>query len=276
MGFYKPAQLVQDAQRHGVTVLPVDVKHSEWDCTLPNGGGGGNMMTVRLGLNRVKGLRRTMPIIAARKGATSVEQLWKRSGCTARAIVCLAKADAFGSLNLDRQSAIWHAGKLCDADEPLFDGSFERQDKVTLPSLPPLRHVLSDYGHTGLSLKDHPMRFLRDDLDKLGVKTAGRLADEDALPAGRPVAVAGICLVRQPWQHKSITFLTLEDETGMSNLVAYPNIFDRFKRIARDSHVMLVRGRIDRQGEVVHVIAATFESLDDQLASLRGMSRNFH
>jgi error-prone DNA polymerase len=276
MGFYKPAQLVQDAQRHGVTVLPVDVRHSDWECTLPNDG---DLLTVRLGLNRVKGLRQddAEKILAARPRASGLEQLWKLSGCTTRAITCLAKADAFRSFGLDRQSALWHAGKLRDGDEPLFDGSFEPQQSVQLPTLPPLRHVLADYNHTGLSLHDHPMQFLRERLRVDGVVTAGQLADHDAFPAGRAVAVAGICLVRQrPGSAKSITFLTLEDETGMSNLVVYPNIFERFKRIARDSNVMLVRGRVDRQGDVVHVIAASFESLDGELAQLRQMSRNFH
>ena len=189
---------------------------------------------------------------------------------------CLAQADAFGSLGLDRQSALWHAGKLRDEDAPLFDHLHEPQDAVTLPALTPLRHVLSDYAQTGLSLKDHPVRFLRGDLAARGVVTADQLADADRFPRGRGVAVAGLCLVRQrPGSAKSITFMTLEDETGMANLVVYPNVFDRFKRVARDAKALLVRGRVDRQGEVVHVIAASFESLDDRLASLRSMSRNF-
>ena len=275
LGFYKPAQLVQCAQRHGVTVLPVDVLHSAWDCTLPTD----DLMTVRLGLRSVKGLKRTNAdrIIAARTGIHgSLEHLWHQSGCTARAMKCLAQADAFGSMNLDRQSALWHAGKLRDDDAPLFDAVHEPQEPVTLPALAPLRHVLSDYAHAGLSLKDHPVRFLRDDLAARGVVTADGLADADRFPRGRGVAVAGLCLVRQrPGSAKSITFITLEDETGMSNLVVYPNIFDRFKHIARDAKAMLVRGRIDRQGEVVHVIAASFESLDDRLVAMRCMSRNF-
>ena len=276
LGFYKPAQLVQCAQRHGVTVLPVDVLHSAWDCTLPTD----DLMTVRLGLRSVKGLKRTDAdrIVAARADTHgSLENLWHQSGCTARAMKCLAQADAFGSMNLDRQSALWHAGKLRDEDAPLFDAVHEPQEPVTLPALAPLRHVLSDYAHAGLSLKDHLVRFLRADLAARGVVTADELADADRFPRGRGVAVAGLCLVRQrPGSAKSITFITLEDETGMSNLVVYPNIFDRFKRTARDATAMLVRGRIDRQGEVVHVIAVSFESLDDRLAALRSMSRNFH
>ncbi|MEM1011766.1 MAG: error-prone DNA polymerase [Planctomycetota bacterium] len=276
MGFYKPAQLVQDAQRHGVTVLPVDVLHSDWNCTLTDAD---DLTTVRLGMNRVKGLRQddAARIVRARHASIGgVEQLWRESGCTARSITALAKADAFGSLGLDRQSALWHAGKLRDADEPLFAATFEPQHVVTLPALPPLRHVLADYAHAGLSLKNHPMRFLRDDLATQGVVTADQLADESMFPSGRSVAVAGICLVRQrPGSAKSITFMTLEDETGMSNLVVYPNVFDRWKRVARDANAMLIRGRIDRHGEVVHVVATTFESLDHRLLQLRSVSRNY-
>ncbi len=277
MGFYKPAQLVQDAQRHGVTVLPVDVLYSDWDCTLPNPD---DLMTVRLGMNRVKGLRLddAAKIISSRgESIGGIEHLWQVSRCRARAMTCMAKADAFESMGFDRQSALWHVGKLKDGDEPLFDQTHERETSVTLPELARLRHVLADYGHTGVSLKDHPMQFLRDQLDDLGVAKADELADADRFPAGCPVAVAGICLVRQrPGSAKSITFLTLEDETGMSNLVVYPNIFDRWKRVARDANAMLVRGRIDRVGEVVHVVSAHFQTLDDQLEELRALSRNFH
>ena len=276
LGFYKPAQLVQCARRHGVTVLPVDVLHSDWDCTLPTPD---DLHTVRLGLRSVKGLRRddAEKIIRHRhRDMGTVEHSWQASACTARALKRLAQADAFGSLGMDRQSALWHAGKLRDEDAPLFDHVHEPQDPVALPALAPLRHVLSDYANTGLSLKDHPVRFLRDDLAARDVVTADQLADADGFPRGRGVAVAGLCLVRQrPGSAKSITFMTLEDETGMANLVVYPNVFDRHKRVARDAKAMLVRGRIDRQGEVVHVFAASFESLDDRLASLRSMLRNF-
>ena len=280
MGFYRPAQLVQCAQRHGVTVLPVDVLQSAWDCTLPIEG---DLMTVRLGMRGVKGLRRDdaerIVAVAERETFDGIEALWHASGVSTRAMKCLAQADAFGSLGgggLDRQSALWHAGKLRDADAPLFDHVREPQHAVTLPAMPPLRHVLADYAHAGLSLKDHPVRLLRDGLARAGVVTAERLADADRFPSGRGVAVAGLCLVRQrPGSAKSITFMTLEDETGMSNLVVYPSVFDRFKRVARDSRALLVRGRVDRQGEVVHVLAATFESLDGRLADLRDVSRNF-
>ena len=146
---------------------------------------------------------------------------------------------------------------------------------MALPALPKLRHVLSDYAHTGLSLKDHPMRRLRPDLGD-GVSLAADLADGRRYPPGRGVTVAGICLVRQrPGTAGKITFMTLEDESGFANLVVYPAVFERHKRVARDAKAMLVRGRVDRQGAVVHVLAFAFESLDGRLAALRGMSRNF-
>ena len=276
MGFYRPAQLVADARRHGVRVLPVDAMRSEWDCTLPVPG---DPTTVRLGLNRVKGLGEAEAAKLARgrrADMRTIEHLWRATGCAARTMQCLARADAFAGLGLDRQSAVWHAGKLRDDDAPLFDHAREAEGAVSLPTLPPLRHVLADYARTGLSLKGHPMRFLRGDLAARGVVTADRLADADRYPSGRGVAVAGVCLVRQrPGSARSITFMTIEDETGMSNLVVYPIVFERCKRVARDAVAMLVRGRIDRQGQVVHVVAATFESLDDRLAELRDSSRNF-
>ena len=143
--------------------------HSDWDCTLPNGGGEGDLMTVRLGLNRVKGLREddAEKIIAARDGATSVEQLWKQSGCTARAMTCLAKADAFGSFGprppvrplARRQTARRRRAAVRRLLRAAGQGHAPEPAAACVT-------CLSDYGHTGLSLKDHPMRFLRDDLDK--------------------------------------------------------------------------------------------------------------
>ena len=283
MGFYRPAQLVADARRHGVRVLPVDVGASGWDCSLEGGG----LATVRLGMNRVKGLgepdaRRVAAAVAGREQPfASIESLWRASGASARAMRCLARADGFGSMGLDRQSALWHAGRLRDEAAPLFDrpGLPEEPEGevAALPAQSPLRRVLLDYGSAGLSLRGHPMAQLRDGLDSRGVLPAAALADEGRYPPGRRVAVAGVCLVRQrPGTARKITFMTLEDETGFANLVVYPNVFARWRRVARDANAMLVRGRIDRQGEVVHVVAFGFESLDARLSGLASASRNFH
>ena len=300
MGFYAPAQLVQDAQRHGVEVLPVDVHHSDYDCTVEPCDTSIEGLALRLGFNRVQGLReedarllieavKRLGNFRGRGRGQSIETLWRDAGCSAAALRRLAAADAFGSMGLDRQSALWHARKLKDTAAPLFtdqppedDGrAYEAPEDqpIALPELPPLRHVVHDYAATGVTLRPHPISFLRPWLacHPRSVVPAEQLADDTLCPQGKSVAVAGICLVRQrPGSAKNITFMTLEDESGTANLVVYPHVFDRHLRVARHATAMLVHGQIDRQGPVVHVKARRFTSLDDRLADLRDTSRNFH
>lgn len=236
-------------------------------------------------MNRVKGLRQDdaerIAEAARREGPfASVEALWKASGASTRAMRLLAAADAFGSMGLDRQSALWHARKLRDEETPLFDLKSEmpvHDRPVALPRLPELRHVIHDYGTIGLSLRPHPISFLRPFLNTRRTITAIRLMDQKRFPSGRGVTVAGLCLVRQhPGTAKGITFMTIEDETGVVNLVVHPQVYDRFRRIVRSAGSLLVRGRVDRAGEVVHVIALSMESMDERLVDLRTISRDFH
>jgi error-prone DNA polymerase len=304
MGFYAPAQIVIDAKRHGVEVRGVDVAFSQWECTLENedtcGGEASTYRPLRLGMNRVKGLRQedAEAITAARSEGpfTSIEALWKASRASTRALRLLAAADAFGSMDLDRQSALWHARKLREEDVPLFDfgrhdggggesgcsmqpdtSGLHRDLPVPLPALPELRHVVQDYGAIGLSLRPHPVHFLRPFLDSRRAIKAAELADEKRFPSGRGVTVGGLCLVRQrPGTSKGIVFMTIEDETGVANLVVRPQVYDRFRAVVRGAGSLLVRGRVDRAGEVVHVVATSMESMDDHLASLRSTSRDFH
>ena len=280
MGFYGPAQIVRDLQQHRVRVLPVDVNHSGWDCRLIDDA------TVRLGTRRVKGLReadgRLIEAAVTEHGpADHIESLWRISGATASAFTRLAAADAFGSLGLDRQSAIWHARKLRDGDAPLFDRLRRHhphpEPRVNLPELPPLRHVVQDYDTHGLSLRGHPIQFLRPWLDRHGAARSADLADPARFPEGTPVAVAGVCLVRQrPASAKKVTFLTLEDEAGHANLVVFPDVFDAHGPVARNAVAMLARGRIDRAHSVVHVVVDRLIPLDNRLSALRQQSRNFH
>ena len=343
MGFYAPSQLIQDAQRHGVGVLGVDVLVSGWECSLeeevtelqsyrvtedekknhPKPANSGDFSplsssatlplcnsvtppskdaerstsassplspSVRLGLNRVSGLneedgRRVAGAAASARAEgrvfASIESLWRAAGCSAAAMRRLAAADAFSGMGLDRQSATWHARKLQDDDAPLFRQAMEAPSKpdapLPLPELPELRHVVADHAATGVSLRPHVLSFLRTDLDRMGVATAADLADAEKWPSGKRVAVAGICLVRQrPGTANKLTFMTLEDETGFANLVVWPDVFERNRRVARHATAMLVRGRIDRAESVVHVRAASFETLDHRLADLKSVSRNFH
>ncbi|MCH9057986.1 MAG: hypothetical protein IIB55_05080 [Planctomycetes bacterium] len=146
-----------------------------------------------------------------------------------------------------------------------------------LPAIPARARVSHDYEATGVSLKGHPVSFIRAELAQRGVITAAELAHEQRSPGGRPVAVGGIVLVRQrPMTASGIVFMTIEDETGVSNLIVRPRVYERFRRVARHSAALLARGRVERAHSVVHVMVESFESLDDQLDRLPTRSRDFH
>ncbi|HEX7378964.1 MAG TPA: error-prone DNA polymerase [Pirellulales bacterium] len=304
MGFYAPAQLVRDAREHGVKICPVDVNESEWDCTLEGGfrvqGSGfrktedglpspslqpgdglGRPSSLRLGLRQLKGLpeKEARTIMAARQAGRfcSVEDFAKRTGLGRAAIMRLAKADAFGSLRVDRRGALWHAlGQHRDPPLPLFDplpaGETETRPDA-LPALAPLEEVVSDYRTAGLSLKGHPMAFLRPQLDEL---RALRAADLAKTAHGRAVKVAGLVLVRQrPGTARGITFVTLEDETGVANLIVRPAIWERYRRAAATAAALIVHGRLERHGEVIHVLASKLEDVAPLTARLGSLSRDF-
>ncbi|MFP4143694.1 MAG: error-prone DNA polymerase [Phycisphaeraceae bacterium] len=285
MGFYAPAQLVRDAREHGVEVRPADVHHSAWDCTLePIGDGLRPGLTLRLGLRQVRGLREEeADRIAAAAGEQgrfgSIESLWRVSGVSVSSLRQLARADAFRSLGLSRQQALWQVGKLRDAPAPLFGAIRDRQgeDAASLPRVTAWREVAQDYRQTGLSLRPHPISFLRGWLERENVAPVGELRDEQAWPHGSPVQVAGLCLLRQrPSTAKGITFMTLEDETGSANLIVRRHVYDACRAAAHGSTAMIVRGRVERQGPVVHVVASHLRSLDAELGALHHLSRDFH
>lgn len=296
MGFYQPAQIIGDAREHGVEVRSVDVNHSAWDCTLESRHNAGDSNVddpsswgksgpaIRLGMRMVRGLKesdaeRITESVAKGGPFHTVESLWRDSGVSITALRKLARADAFGSMNLDRQRALWQIKPLRDERLPLFekhDGTDER-GLSHLPSVPVHHQVLHDYASTGLSLKAHPISFAREYLDGLGVTRAEELRSEVLSPQGRQLAVAGVVLVRQrPGTASGVVFVTLEDETGIANLIIWRDTFEKYRRIARMSTALLVRGHIERQGEVVHLHVAQMESLDEKLPDLMAKSRNFH
>ncbi len=274
MGFYAPAQLVRDAREHGVEVRAVDVNASEWDCTLEQG-------TLRLGLRRVSGLSEThaRAIEQARRDGPfrGWEDFVRRTRLSRAVVARLAGADAFSSLALDRRGALWQA--LAEEKQPrplpLFEPS-EAADEpaVPLPPLDPREEVVADYRTAGLSLRAHPMQFERARLDALGVVPAVRLATH---PADRHVRVAGIVLVRQrPSTAKGITFVTLEDETGTANLIIRPDVWQRFYRPARTAAALIAHGRLQRHGEVIHVLVSKLGDLSERVRGLGSQSRDFH
>ncbi|GAB4093532.1 error-prone DNA polymerase [Flaviaesturariibacter terrae] len=281
MGFYQPAQLVQDARNHGVTVLPVDVNHSQWDHDLaplppsPERRGGtpdlrttaevvgqhsplrrGEGLGVRLGFRLIRGLRADdIELLLKGRGAgyRSVNAL-RDAGVPAAALERLADADAFRSLGLDRRQALWEVSTK-DRPEALFAGQAAPDgvgEAVQLPLLLEAEHVVQDYGALGLSLKAHPLQFLRPELDRGGCT---RAADLLRMPHGAPVRIAGLVLVRQrPGTAKGVWFMTIEDETGTANLVLFPQVVETYKRKIAGARLFLADGTVQREGIVVHVI----------------------
>ncbi|MDP6467371.1 MAG: error-prone DNA polymerase [Pirellulaceae bacterium] len=283
MGFYAPAQLIRDVQNHGVEILPIDVNHSDWDCTLeptPTDNSVSPRLDLRLGMRLVQGLRHTaaQTLVRARQVGRfrSMAELTTRSGLGQTTMQRLAAADAFASLDLDRRSALWQALDQTQKpqDQPLL-ASLTSEDSPTprLPRLTEQEEVFADYRAAGLSLRQHPLAFCREKLSSLGVVTADQLV---VAPANRCISVAGLVLMRQrPSTAKGITFVTLEDETGTANLVVRQKIWDRFDQIARRASAMIAHGKLERKNEVIHVVVVQLEDMSDRLASIGHRSRDF-
>jgi error-prone DNA polymerase len=357
MGFYAPAQIVRDAQEHGVEVRDVDVNASDWDCTLqclkseavhadcaatplpPRSGGEGSGMggplernwgdtphptprfarshpphhslrswgegkeklhsrhipnlhprhasmqddirsthAIRLGLRQVSGLSEDDGrIIEQRRGAgyDSIRDLWLRTSLRPFVLEKLANADAFRSLGLARRDALWAIRALQrsgDKDDlPLFArvAMPEMEPDVTLPPMLPGEQVVEDYRHLKLSLRAHPVSFLRADLDSRGILRNAALTDT---PSGRRVTVAGIVLIRQrPGTAKGVIFMTVEDETGIANTIVWPKVFETFRPVVLGARLVSVTGRLQNEKGVIHVVA---EQIDDLTPLLRRLSEH--
>ena len=310
MGFYQPAQIVRDAAEHGVEVRGVDVNCSGWDCRLEERRQGVEVSrcqasrfglpsidtssprhldtfspALRLGMRLVKSLaeadaRKIEAAVGEHGPFSSVQQLRRASGVSAAGLRCLARADALRSMELARQEALWAVRSLRDDPAPLFealDDDLEARGGDRLPRFNQQTHMLHDYAFTGLSLKAHPLSFLREDLSRKGVIPAAELRGAKLCPTGASVRVAGVVLVRQrPGTASGVVFITLEDETGIANLILWPKVFERFRKPARMSAVLLAHGKVERSGEVVHVHVRKLESLDDAIPNLGAVSRDFH
>ncbi|QFU16576.1 error-prone DNA polymerase [Microvirga thermotolerans] len=277
MGFYAPAQLVRDARQHGVEVRPVDVNHSRWDCTLEPSQEG--RFAVRLGLRLAKGLTNQegalIPLARGAEAFSSIEEVWRRAGVSVAALERLADADAFGSLGLSRRDALWAIRGLNDAPLPLFAAADDREGRIkpegaepTVALMPMMegREVVEDYLSKGLTLRQHPVAFLRSELHECRMNTC---ADLKRARDGRRVTVAGLVLVRQkPGSAKGVTFMTIEDETDFANLVIWSAVFEKQRRLILSSGMIGCRGRVQREGEVIHVVAEHLIDLSDLLRSV--------
>ncbi len=265
MGFYAPAQIVRDAREHGVQVRPVDVNASGWDNSLEDTEDG--LCALRLGLRQVGGLRSedaARIVDARRESYPDIGALHHRAGLSAAAIETLAAADAFHSLGLDRRQALWQARALAKAPPlPLFEAADRRgegrEPAVALPAMAEGEEVVEDYRTLRLSLRAHPLSFLRARLAGRGALAAEAMA---RARDGDRAAMAGLVLVRQrPGSARGVIFMTLEDESGVVNVVVWPNILERYRRAILGGRLVLVRGRVQRAGEIVHLVAARFDDL---------------
>jgi error-prone DNA polymerase len=310
MGFYAPAQIVRDAREHEVSVLPADVNFSEWDCTLEGGcvaDGASRRTQLRLGFRQIKGFpEEDAKRLAAAAPYRDAEDLWRRSGLGRAALERLAEADALRSLGLDRRQGLWALKALGESPLPLFAAAdaepsvptphppavrvppsprghgervgvrgepeclvpSEARAAALLPEMPLGEHVVEDYATTSLTLKRHPMAFLRAELKREGMVTACELM---TLPVKRRLSIAGLVLIRQrPGSANGVVFVTIEDETGIANLILWPNVLERFRRTALGATLLYCRGRLQREGSVIHIVAEELRDLTSRLNTLRG------
>jgi error-prone DNA polymerase len=285
MGFYAPAQIVRDARQHGVKVLPLCINHSRWECQLEQQNNGS--YAVRLGFNMVKGLqnREAAQIVALREDRPyqSIDDIWRRADVSASSLVTLAEADAFyPSLGFMRREALWAIKGLRDEPLPLFAAANRAETTPVKEQLEPYMalaplaaggEVVQDYGRIGLSLRQHPLAFLRGDFYKTRITTC---ADAYASRDGRWVEVVGLVLIRQrPGSAKGVMFMTIEDETGISNVVIWSKKLEQYRREILGAQLISVYGRIQREGEVVHLVAHRLNDLSADLSKIGERDESF-
>jgi error-prone DNA polymerase len=274
MGFYAPAQLVQDARRHGVEVRPVDALASDWECTLESDANGAP--AVRLGLLMVKGLSEAGAgrIVQARAGGfSSVEELMRRARLDRHELKCLAASDALSRIAGHRRLAYWQVAGVDTARHLLSDATIHETDpQLSAPSEGD--GLVADYRSLGLTLGRHPLALLRSRLARMRLAAAEEVR---RLPHGSSVRAAGIVIGRQrPDTTSGVVFVTLEDETGCVNVIVWRDLGERQRRELLGARLMAVYGSVEREGEVVHVIARQLADHSELLGRLATSSRDFH
>lgn len=271
MGFYAPAQIVRCARDHGVEIRMVDVNYSDWDCTLEPCATG---FALRLGMRQVDGMRQEagLRIMAMREDPfVDVEDLKSRARLDVGSLRRLAAADAMRSMGVDRRQALWQTQALKDAPAlPIFEHAEEKahgpEPTVALPQMPKAEHVVADYQTLRLSLKAHPMSFYRASLRSQGFKATAELQQ---MRHGQRVKLGGLVLVRQkPGSAKGVCFITIEDESGVANLVVWPKLFTHFRQVIMAARLLVVHGRVQTDGRVIHVVADRLENRSDRLDAL--------
>lgn len=280
MGFYAPAQIVRDARNHGVNVLPVDVNKSGYDHRLEKIE---QKWGLRLGFRQINGFSKEwgerLETVQACGQIASIEELHRRVVLPKRAFQLLADADCFRSLEIERRTALWAVRRLPDNGAlPLFErtkqSEFTKEEQLDLPPMKMGEHVINDYEMTNLSLKAHPLSFLRAAFNKQGILTC-----HDALESagGATATIAGIVTVRQkPGSAKGVVFLTMEDESSIANIVVWPKIMSRFRREIMGGKLLLITGKIQRDiSGVTHLVATYIEDRSRDLITLSDIPERF-
>lgn len=269
MGFYQPAQIVIDAQKHGVTVRPADINLSQWDNTLEEKSS--TYRAIRLGFRQIGGLREddiTILVNGRNSGYSAITSL-RQAGVAQATLEKLADADAFRSIGLDRRQALWEVSALGDRPIALFEGQPSEsvtETQVELPLMTPGEHVVQDYATTSLSLKAHPVSFVREKLKLLRILSATEIREAKD---GDLVKVAGLVLVRQrPQTASGVCFMTIEDETGTINLVVFQKLFEKYRKEILQSKLIMVEGKLQIEGEVIHVVLQRCFNINKLLGDL--------
>jgi error-prone DNA polymerase len=270
MGFYAPAQIVRDARDHGVEVRPVDVNSSDWDNTLEPATRG---MALRLGFRQVRGLGEEplKRLVTARgNGFPDPRTLWRRTGLAPKILERLAEADAFASMGLKRREALWAVRILGPAPLPLFAAAQEDEQAndpaAALPAMTLGEEIVEDYTAIHLSLRAHPLELLRQHLETQRVTPNAALS---TIANDRRVTVAGLVIVRQrPGTAKGVIFMTLEDEAAICNVIVWPHVFERYRPIVMGARLILVKGKLQREGIVTHIVADKLYDISPLLDTL--------
>ena len=278
MGFYQPPQLVDDARRHGIDVRPVDVRHSDWDCTLePWPDDPQRQPALRLGLRLVRGLRQDaaerIGAARARRAFGDLDDLVQRADLDRATLDLLAEAAALRGLAGHRHRARWSTAGT-EPQLPLFAGTqASAEARIAIPPPSAFENTHADYASTGLTLDAHPLGLIRRQLRERRYRPSTELAE---LANGRPARFAGLVLMRQrPQTASGVTFVTLEDEQGMVNVVVWRDLAERQRRVLLESQLLAVEGRIESEQGVRHLIAHRLENLTPLLSELATTSRDF-
>jgi len=283
MGFYSPRSIIGDARRHGVDVRSIDVRWSDWDCTLELPARPGPApfrpdtpeRALRLGMRLVKGLREEHieSLVEARseRAFSDIGDLFRRTCLERREVVLLARAGALDAFADDRRQAVWAAEGLVDL--PLFRGLLRQEPTAGLPRPGPVDELREDFRVVGLSVRHDPTGLVREDLERSGVLSAAVVLQK---PAHAIIDAAGIVSNRQrPGTASGVVFMTLEDETGMLNLVVKPKLFDRQRALILSENMLRVRARVQRDGDSVSLLCLRFSKLS-LVPKVKTRSRDFH